>query len=217
MPANDTYVISAAYDRTIRMWHPSLQADNSRILRKTDEKISCLALSPATEVMAISVFDLRNELLDTKTGNVIAILQRPEQVWTLRFSPDGQRVYGGCRGGMVCCWEVGGLLPIDGKEPETIPYREIRGARATVSCVSASSSWVVSISDDGDVRAAKLASGAILTESIGRVGTIFNTNRADLSPISEDGVGLAVSCPTGSERMTVYRYTPWDIPGVYKK
>ncbi|KAG8906477.1 hypothetical protein FRB99_006792 [Tulasnella sp. 403] len=218
MPVDDSKVISASYDNTIRMWRPSLERDKGRIVKKTKQHTSCLAISPVANVVAISLYNSQKELLDMNSGNTLAVLNQPQQVWTLRFSPDGQRLYGGCRDGSVCWWDVDNVLQDGGsaRGEQTITHGEIKVTQETVSCVSVSDSWLVSISDDGDVRAAKLKSGAISPASIGKIGRVYDTNRADLSPVSEDGVGFAVSCPTGSRSMNVYRYKSWDTPGVYK-
>ncbi|KAG8894544.1 hypothetical protein FRB99_001192 [Tulasnella sp. 403] len=127
MTPNDAHIISASYDNSIRAWCPSLKNDKGKVLHKTKERISCLAVSPTADVMAISLSNLRNELLDTNTGDLIAILERPTNVWTLQFSPDGQRIYGGCSNGSICYWDVSDLLLI--KEKKSVPYLEIKGGR----------------------------------------------------------------------------------------
>ncbi|KAG8900659.1 hypothetical protein FRB99_005824 [Tulasnella sp. 403] len=206
MPTDDSYVMSGSDDTAIRIWRPAPPKDNSKLLKKTKEIVSCLVISPIADVAAISVYEYRNELIDANTGQTIAVLERPDHTRTLRFSPDGKRVYGGCRNGRVL-----GQVP-------SLPYHEIKGAKllqSAVTSVSASNSWLVSISSDGDVRAMKLESRTISTESIGKISQYLYTNRADLSPVSDDGVGFAVACPENSELLTVYRYMSWDVPGVY--
>ncbi|KAG8892509.1 hypothetical protein FRB99_002672 [Tulasnella sp. 403] len=214
---DDSYVISGSNDKTIRQWRPAVQKDNKKLLQKAKEGLRCPVISPVADVVAISIFAHRNELIDANTGETIAVLERPEQSWTLRFSPDGKRIYGGCNEGLVCYWDVGDLSLNKRKVLGSLsrPYQEIKGAKGLVLSVSVSNSWVVSISSDGDVRAMKLEPGATWTKSIGRVSQFNYTNHGDLSPVSEDGVGLAVSCPEQSELLTVYRYMSWDKPGMY--
>ncbi|KAG8900661.1 hypothetical protein FRB99_005826 [Tulasnella sp. 403] len=175
MPSNDSYVMSASYDNTIRIWRLALAKDDGKLLKRTKEHPSCLVISPVANVAALSMYDHRNELIDAHSGETIAVLERPEHTWTLRFPPDGKRVYGGCVGGRVCYWDVGDLVPNKGKIPVKVPsrpYHEIKGAKATVSSVSASNSWLASISDDGDLRAMKFGPRVASTESIGKIGRI---------------------------------------------
>ncbi|KAG8907707.1 hypothetical protein FRB99_002503 [Tulasnella sp. 403] len=218
---DDAYVISGAHDKTIRMWRPALQTDNSKLLKETGRyDTTRLVISPDAAVAAVSIHGHQNELFDVNTGQTIAVLQRPNDCWALRFSPDGKRVYGGCDSGLVCYWDVGDLLPMEDKASKvpSRPYHAIKGARLpqdAVDVVSVSNSWLVSISIDGDVRAMKLEPATTSTESIGKVSAFRDTNRVDLSPVSDDGVGLAVSCPQSSELLTVHRYMSWDTPGVY--
>ncbi|KAG8902343.1 hypothetical protein FRB99_004604, partial [Tulasnella sp. 403] len=171
---DDAYIISASYDRTIRKWYPARREGNGKILRSTKQQILSLAISPTAEVVAVSTAGQCNELLDASTGETKALLERPEDTWTLRFTPDGKRLYGGCHDGSVCYWDVGDLLPAEGKHDEvrSLPYHEIKGAQESIISVSASKSWMVSVSDDGDVRAMKVESLGTSTESIGNVGRI---------------------------------------------
>ncbi|KAG8903765.1 hypothetical protein FRB99_002792 [Tulasnella sp. 403] len=134
--SDDSYVISGSHDNTIRVWRPELQTDNSKLLKETDGYITRIVISPIAEVVAISINGSGNELIDANTGQTIAVLERPEHCWSLRFSPDGKRICGGCAGGLVCYWDVGDLLPVEG-EVSKVSYHAIRGAQ--VSPMSTSS------------------------------------------------------------------------------
>ncbi|KAG8902342.1 hypothetical protein FRB99_004603 [Tulasnella sp. 403] len=131
MPSDDAYIISASYDKTIRKWDPALRENNSKVIRKTKQQTISLAVSPVAEMIAVSTYGQCNELLDANTGETIALLERPEHTWTLRFTPDGKCLYGGCHDGSVCYWDIDDLFPDGGKVRQvvTLPYHEIKGAQ----------------------------------------------------------------------------------------
>ncbi|KAG8891146.1 hypothetical protein FRB99_003826, partial [Tulasnella sp. 403] len=68
---------------------------------------------------------------------------------------------------------------------------------AIVSAVSGNSTWFLSISDGGEVRAVNLDTDSA-SGKVQLIGTISGTSivcRMDLGPVSDEGTGYATSYP----------------------
>ncbi|KAG8908819.1 hypothetical protein FRB99_003057 [Tulasnella sp. 403] len=116
IPFDDSCVVSGSYDKTLRVWSMDGRESPLQTFR-TEPDTACLTTHPSSHIVAVALYDGDVQVRSIRTGQVLATLDRPNNVWTLRFSPDGRSLYGGCRGGAICCWDVGDLLQSSSEDP----------------------------------------------------------------------------------------------------
>ncbi|KAG8891834.1 hypothetical protein FRB99_003297, partial [Tulasnella sp. 403] len=148
---DDKFVVSGSYDSTVRVWLIGSEDTKPLAYHKTAAMVAFLNIHHSFNATAISLWNGKTRLMDVVKGTVIATLDHPDQrdtPWTLRFSSDSQRLYGGQNQEGICYWEEG------------------------VLAITASTSWVVFISRLGNLSAINLKSSSKSPEAIGTVNTV---------------------------------------------
>ncbi|KAG8904676.1 hypothetical protein FRB99_001358 [Tulasnella sp. 403] len=240
---DDTFVASGSYDRTVHVWPIGGEDTKPLTSHKTDEDVAFLNIHGPLPATVVSLWRDEVQLMDIIKGTAIATLDRlgkRDSYWTLRLSSDSQRLYGAANRGGVCFWEVGDLLQHTNapKEDRHLEYNKLMDLGGDDAlAITASKSWLVYISRSGSVGAMNLRSPSSSPETIGTVNSVTNSeelflilllsidptvdalllaNQADMTQVTEDGTGLVLTCPRESQNLIVYRYQPWDKPGVWK-
>ncbi|KAG8908157.1 hypothetical protein FRB99_008700 [Tulasnella sp. 403] len=205
--SDDTFCVAGCDNGMIHVW----DIDDKEKSRSTSliAGLRVLAISPGRDVVAVGMLDTGVRILSTRTLETLAKLDC-RLIWTIRFSPDGDLLFGAGDDLLARCWNVASIKEGTSEEGEKqISCLRFTGHKRSISSVSGNSTWYISISDGGEVHAANLAPDATggETQHIGNVPPTFIGRRMDLSPVSEEGSGYAVAHSGGSAPLIVWKYT----------
>ncbi|KAG8898143.1 hypothetical protein FRB99_007637 [Tulasnella sp. 403] len=169
------------------------------------DKEKCRSISIQVELSAVAISLGRNLIAAAAKSNIfifsaqtlqtLIILDCESDVWGIQFSPDDSQLFGACSGYLIS-WDIKNIASEPGSRA-TASHVQFSGYGGQVMRLSGSATWLLSLSDDGDVHAANLT-----TKSAGGkaqlIGGISATSRAcwmDLGLVSDEGTGYAVSHP----------------------
>ncbi|KAG8898889.1 hypothetical protein FRB99_007082, partial [Tulasnella sp. 403] len=124
---DDTTLLSASDDHTIRVW--GINDENTELIavHNTAERPIFLTFHDAFPTVAVSYWDGGIQLLDSRGWDVITDLPAEAPAWTLRFTPGSQRLYGASSNGSIYFWEVEELLQLSNTAKTRKPAEKIDG------------------------------------------------------------------------------------------
>lgn len=153
-----TKLASGSFDKTIKLW----QLETGQPIYTLADRLKgvfALAVSPDGKMLVSGSWDEKIELWNLETGTLIRNLIQPQaSVRSLAISPDSQTLIGGSLDRSIFLWS----LP-DAVVTKTILDRE----PVAVISLSADGKILASTGDDGIVKIWSLATGEIMTQSIG--------------------------------------------------
>ncbi|KAG8908158.1 hypothetical protein FRB99_008701 [Tulasnella sp. 403] len=198
--SDDKFCVLGCENGVIHIW----DIDDKESCRSTslDGELRSLAISPGREVVAVGMRDSGVHLLSTRTFEALVRLDC-QWIWTLRFSPDGDLLFGAGAERLARCWDVSSIKLETPGDMRQVPGLSFRGHKRIISSVSGNSAWLMSISDGGEVHAVNLATEAARgeTQQIGSLPPTSVGHRMDLGPVSAEGSGYAVAHPGGSDKL----------------
>ena len=164
-------IVSASYDRTVRVWDASSGAELLKLKGHTGY-VRSASFSPDGNRIVSASYDRTVRVWDASTGAELHKLKGYiTSVYSASFSPDGNRIVSASRDRTVRVWDA-----FTGVE-----LLKLKGHTKSVNSASFSpdGNRIVSASDDGTVRVWDASSGAELLKLDGHTG---NVNSASFSP-----------------------------------
>ena len=153
-----TKLASGSFDKTIKLWQLATGQPIYTLANRL-KGVFALAVSPDGKLLVSGSWDEKIELWNLETGTLIRKLIQPQaSVRSLAISPDSQTLIGGSLDRSIFLWS----LP-DAVVTKTILDRE----PVAVISLSADGKILASTGDDGIVKIWSLATGEIITQSIG--------------------------------------------------
>jgi WD40 repeat protein len=153
-----TKLASGSFDKTIKLW----QLDTGKPIYTLADRLKgvfALAVSPDGKLLVSGSWDEKIELWNLETGTLIRNLIQPQaSVRSLAITPDSQTLIGGSLDRSIFLWS----LP-DAVVTKTIVDRE----PVAVISLSADGKILASTGDDGIVKIWSLATGKVITQSVG--------------------------------------------------
>lgn len=148
----------AAADHSVRLWETAGQKLIAQLGGHMDA-VKTLAFSPTGEFLFSGGLDKVVRQWSGADGSAIALLETPSEVRSLIVSADGQRLITGHQDNVIRVWSIPlpQPTPAAGDQPAVpaAPLKELRnhgGPVTSLAVAAAQPGWLLSGSDDGNVR-----------------------------------------------------------------
>ncbi|KAG8908756.1 hypothetical protein FRB99_002994 [Tulasnella sp. 403] len=203
--SDDTFCAVGNEDGMVYLWDIRNKAKTRSASLKN--KVYSVAISPGCEIVAVATSLAGVHIQDVPTLATLATFD-VGTIWSVRFSPDGHRLFGDSADHIARCWNIVNIKEWGVNERVRVTSGlEFRGHGDNISSVSGNSTWFLSVSYGGEVRAVNLVTDAASgkTQRIGSMPPTYNNRWVDLSPVSEEGTGYAATYH-GSGDMVIWKY-----------
>ncbi len=167
------YLVSAAYDKTVRVWDAEtgemVRTIRGQIKEGDEGKLYAAALSPDDRWLAVGGWMKYDEirLIDFRTGEIVALLKGHSNVLLgLDFSPDSRRLVSSSSDKTAIIWDV-----LNQKKLHVLEGHEMRIYGVAYS---ADNSMVATGSDDDSIKLWDAYSGRLITTMTGHTKDVLS-------------------------------------------